>query len=95
MPKAYWIANVTVTDPEAYQGYQAIAPEAFAEFGARFLARGEAQTLEGRDWQRRVVIEFDNVAQAQACYDSATYRAARARRANACEADIAIIEGLA
>ncbi|MBY6135304.1 DUF1330 domain-containing protein [Nocardioides marinus] len=94
MPKAYWIANVTVTDPERYRGYQAIAPAAFAEFGARFLARGEADTLEGRAWQRRVVIEFDSLDRARACYDSAAYRAARAERAGACEADIAIIEAL-
>lgn len=94
MPKAYWIANVTVTDPENYAGYQALAPAAFAAHGARFLARGEAETLEGRDWQRRVVIEFDSIHAARACYDSAEYRAARASRAEACEADIAIIEGL-
>ena len=37
---AYWIAHVTVTDPEAYAGYQALAPAAFAAHGARFLARG-------------------------------------------------------
>ncbi|MFW8634762.1 DUF1330 domain-containing protein [Cribrihabitans pelagius] len=94
MVKAYWIANVTVTDPSRYQGYQAAAPAAFAEFGARFLARGEADTLEGRPWQRRVIIEFDSLEQARACYDSPAYRAARAERAGACDADIAIIEGL-
>ena len=95
MPKAYWIANVTVTVPEAYKDYQAIAPAAFAECGARFLARGEAETLEGRNWQRRVVIEFNSLEQAHACYNSPAYRAAREKRAGACEADIAIIEGLA
>lgn len=94
MPKAYWIANVTVTDPDAYQGYQALAPAAFARFGARFLARGEAETLEGRDWQRRVIIEFDSMDQARACYASPEYQAARQKRAGACEADIALIEGL-
>lgn len=93
-PKAYWIANVTVTDAEAYQGYQAVAPQAFAKFGARFLARGEAKTLEGADWQRRVIIEFDNMHLAEACYHSEDYQAARAKRAGACVADIALIEGL-
>ncbi len=93
-PKAYWIANVTVTDPDAYAGYQELAPEAFAKFGARFLARGAAQSLEGTDWQRRVIIEFDSMEQARACYDSDEYRAARARRKEACTADIALIEAL-
>ena len=94
MPKAYWIANVTITDPDAYQGYQALAPAAFSAYGARFLARGEAETLEGAPWQRRVVIEFDSIEQARACYDSPAYRAAREARAGACTADIALIEGL-
>ncbi len=94
MPKAYWIANVTVTDPDAYVGYQVIAPEAFVKFGARFLARGTATTLEGQDWQRRVIIEFDSIDQARACYDSPEYRAAREHRAGACHADIAIIEAM-
>ncbi|MFY0616758.1 DUF1330 domain-containing protein [Shimia sp.] len=92
--KAYWIANVTVTDPEAYQGYQALAPEAFAKYGARFLARGDAETLEGTQWQRRVIIEFATMQQAQECYNSPEYRAARAQREKACIADIALIEGL-
>ncbi len=93
-PKAYWVANVTVTDPEKYKGYQEIAPEAFRKFGAVFLARGASETLEGTDWQRQVVIEFENIEQARACYASPEYRAARARRADACVADIALIEGI-
>ncbi|MDP5220329.1 DUF1330 domain-containing protein [Ruegeria sp. 2205SS24-7] len=93
-PKAYWIANVTVTDPDAYQGYQSIAPEAFRKYGARFLARGDAETLEGQNWQRRVIIEFDTIQQARNCYNSTEYQAAREKRAGACQADIALIEGL-
>lgn len=92
--KGYWIANVTVTDPDAYQGYQALAPEAFQKFGGRFLARGAAETLEGQHWQRRVIIEFDSIAQARACYASDEYRTARTKRDAACIADIALIEGL-
>ena len=95
MPKAYWIALVTVTDPEAYAGYQQLAPAAFVQHGARFLARGgEATTLEGDVWPRHVVIEFDSKAQALACYHSAEYTAARAKRDAACTASIVIVEGL-
>ncbi|WP_424942062.1 DUF1330 domain-containing protein [Aliiroseovarius crassostreae] len=94
MPKAYWIANVTIMDPEKYAGYQSLAPSAFAKYGARFLARGDADTLEGRDWQRRVVIEFASLDAAHACYNSPEYQAAKAHRDGACDADIAIIEGL-
>ena len=37
---AYWIANVHVTDAEAYGKYAAIATKAIAEHGGMFLARG-------------------------------------------------------
>lgn len=95
-PRAYWIARVTVTDPEAYAGYQALAPAAFARYGARFLARGgPALSCEGPDWQRHVVIEFDSMEAARACYASPEYQAARAERAHACRAEIFIVEGLA
>lgn len=93
--KAYWIARVTVTDPDAYAGYQALAPEAFAKHNARFLARGgETVTYEGPEWQRQVVIEFDSLEQARACYTSPEYQAARRKRENACQAEIFIVEGV-
>ena len=92
---AYWIAHVTVTDPEAYRGYQALAPAAFAAHGARFLARGGAhEVLEGLVLDRHVVIEFPSLAAARACYQSAEYQAARARREGAAVAHVVIVEGL-
>ena len=92
---AYWSAHVTVTDPEAYQGYQALAPAAFAAHGARFLARGGAhEVLEGPVLDRHVVIEFPSLAAARACYQSAEYQAARARREGAAVAHVVIVEGL-
>lgn len=92
---AYWIAHVTVTDPDRYAGYQALAPAAFAAHGARFLARGGAsETLEGPALQRHVVIEFPSLAAARACYASAGYQAARAARDGACVAHVVIVEGL-
>lgn len=95
MPKGYWIALVTVTDLEAYKGYQQLAPDAFANFGARFLARGgDATTLEGANWQRHVVIEFDSKERALACYNSVEYQAARKEREAACQANIVIVEGM-
>jgi len=93
-PKAYWIARVTVTDPDAYVGYQALAPEAFSKYGAKFLARGgETRTCEGPEWQRQVVIEFDSLETALNCYHSPEYRAAREKRSGACHAEVFIVEG--
>lgn len=93
--KAYWIAHVTVTDPDAYKGYQALAPAAFAAHGARFLARGGAhQVMEGPVLDRHVVIEFPSLSAAKACYGSAEYQAARACRDGAALAHVVIVEGL-
>ena len=88
--KAYWIAHVTVTDPEAYAGYQA-----FAAHGARFLARGGAhEVMEGPSLDRHVVIEFPSLQAAKACYASPEYQAARGRRDGAATAHVVIVEGL-
>lgn len=95
MTKAYWIAHVRITDPGAYASYQALAPQAFTEHGARFLARAtDAQTLEGDSWERHVVIEFPSREAALACYNSPPYRAARKARKGACRASITIVDAL-
>ncbi|SDL03393.1 Uncharacterized conserved protein, DUF1330 family [Modicisalibacter muralis] len=96
MPKGYWIANVTVTDPQRYADYQALASEALAHFGARFLARGGERTaLEGRETpERSVVMEFSSYQQALDCYHSPAYQRAKSARQDAADVDIVITEGL-
>ena len=95
MPKAYWIARVTVTDPEQYQHYANAAPEAFKKYGAVILARGgKSQQVEGQGRARNVVIEFPSLQSALDCYNSAEYQAARAKRQNAGVADIVLVEGV-
>ncbi|MCV6576765.1 MAG: DUF1330 domain-containing protein [Cohaesibacter sp.] len=94
MPKAYWIAHVTVTNPEPYALYAAGATEAFKQFGAKVLARGGAvEQLEGEGHPRNVVIEFESMEQALACYHSADYQTAKAHRLDAGLANIMIVEG--
>lgn len=92
---AYWIAHVTVEDAEAYVGYQALAPDAFKQYGAKFLARGgEHETLEGPEFQRHIVIAFPSLGAAKACYNSAEYQAAKARRDGVCVAHVTLVDGL-
>jgi len=95
MPKGYWIARIDVRDPEGYKPYIAGAAAAFKKYNARFLARGgELHDLEGSNRARNVVIEFDSVAQAQACYDSPEYQAALKYRQAASEGELIIVEGV-
>ena len=94
MPKAYWIAHVSISDPEAYEKYRTANATPFARFGARFLVRGAAQdVVEGIMRPRTVVIEFPSLDAATACYNSPEYRAAMALRTPASQADICIVEG--
>jgi uncharacterized protein (DUF1330 family) len=94
MAKAYWLARVDVTDPEAYQAYVAANAKAFGKYKARFLVRaGRIVVKEGSTRARNVVIEFDDYATALACYESAEYGEALRLRRNASVADVVIVEG--
>ncbi len=94
MPKAYWVGHVTVEDPALYENYRRANAAAFEKYGARFLVRGATpDQVEGQLRPRCVVIEFADLATAQACYDSPEYRAARALREGCSLADLIIVEG--
>lgn len=94
MPKGYWIAHGTVTDPEAYKAYQAANAEPLARYGARFIVRGGvAEVVEGAARPRHVVIEFPSIEAARACYADPAYQAAKALRDPVSQADIVIVEG--
>jgi uncharacterized protein (DUF1330 family) len=57
MPKAYVIARVDITDPEAYAVYAAAATEALKKSGGRVLVRGgRYEALEGQARARNVVV---------------------------------------
>ena len=96
MPKGYWIVRVSVRDPADYPAYLAAARAAFEKFGARFLVRGGAyECMEGAARERNVVVEFNDMATAFACYRSDEYqRAMKIRQAHA-DTDFLIVEGAA
>jgi uncharacterized protein (DUF1330 family) len=95
MLKGYWIAHVSVTDPEKYPDYIATAKPAFEEYGAKFKVRsGTHECVEGNTGERHVVIEFNSMADALACYNSDQYQKAAAIRASASTGSITIVEGV-
>ena len=90
---ALWIANVKVTDEDAYMKYAAIATEAIAEHGGVFIARGGRYVqLEGNDRPRNVVARFPSVDDAVACYNSEKYQQALSFAKNASERDLLVVE---
>jgi uncharacterized protein (DUF1330 family) len=95
MPKGYWIAHVTVTEPEQYKLYASAAPLAFAKYGATILARGgNSQQMEGSGRPRNVVIEFPSLEAAVDCYNSEEYQSAMVHRKGAGIADVVLVEGV-
>ncbi|MEM6887718.1 MAG: DUF1330 domain-containing protein [Pseudomonadota bacterium] len=90
---ALWIAHVTVTDEEAYKKYAALATEAIARHGGRFIARGgRFVQLEGRERPRNVVARFPDVESAESCYRSDIYQIALNHARNASERELVIVE---
>jgi uncharacterized protein (DUF1330 family) len=94
MTKGYWIAQVDVSDPQAYQLYRAANAEAFHKYGARFLVRaGDFVQVEGASRSRHVVLEFVDYGTALACYHSSEYQKAVALRRRAAETDLVVVAG--
>jgi len=91
---AYWIAHVEVTDADAYGQYAKLAGPAIASFGGKFLARGGKHVqLEGNDRSRNVLVEFPDLATAEACYRSPAYQEALGFARGASVRDLVLVEG--
>ena len=97
MPKAYVIADVTVTDAEQMAKYREWSSKAMQEHGAKVLIRGGAvEVLEG-PWtpSRIVLLEFEDTAAAKAFYASETYQHAITVRQGAGVMRMVLVEGVA
>ena len=91
---AYWVARVRVTDPDRYAKYIDLSGPATQKYGGRIIARGGAQAhLEGAEYERTVIIEFDSVEQGEAAYNSPEYQEALQYANGASERSIVVVEG--
>jgi len=92
---AYLIAEIAVTDHETYAEYRARVPAVVAKYGGRYLVRGGAvAVLEGDGGPGRlVVLEFPDMAQARAFYDSQEYVPLRKLRQSAATGRVRLVEG--
>jgi uncharacterized protein (DUF1330 family) len=73
---AYFIAEIELTNPAAYEPYRAAVPATIAQYGGRYLTRGgAAELVEGGPEPNRVVIlEFADIAAAKRWYNSPEYQ---------------------
>ena len=59
---AYAVVNVRVTDPDSYAQYREKAPDAIAQYGGKYLARGgTVEVLEG-EWNPSVWLSSSSRA---------------------------------
>jgi uncharacterized protein (DUF1330 family) len=92
---AYVIAEVEVTDPEAYKLYADRAPGVTLPPGGRYLARaGHVEALQGEPPRSRVVvIEFDSLEAARAFYYGKAYQEIVPLRQAASKGRLFLVEG--
>ncbi len=92
---AYLLANVDVSNPEAYQEYIRQNSAVVQQYGGKFVVRGaKVDVLEG-EWEahRVVLIEFPDGDAVRAWYNSPEYRAIRRiRQENTRSGMLAILE---
>ena len=93
--KAYIIVDVTITNPDLYEGYKKLTLASLQPFEGKFIARGGlVETLEG-DWTpgRLVIIEFPSTEKAKGWWGSAEYAPAKAIRQQASITQMIVVEG--
>lgn len=94
---AYWLARSKIADPVAYKKYTDEVPGILKKFNGRPLARGgDFKVLEGESpYERFIVVEFDSMADAEACFNSPEYVEAAANRrvAGVAQNELVIVEG--
>ena len=93
---AYVIVEISIHDMETYREYTLLTPQTIADHGGRFVVRGgQTESLEG-DWhpQRIVVLEFPDMGQARAWYDSQAYAEAKKLRQMSARTKMILVPGV-
>ena len=99
MPKAYLVAELTITDPDIYERYRQQVVLTLEAVGARFIVRGGARRqMEGvddahHDKLRTVIVEFPSMDVALAWYASPAYTPLIALRRSATDSRLYFVEG--
>ncbi len=95
-PPAFLVAEVQVTDAEAYKPYIPRAAEIVAKHGGQYLARGgKTESLEGAEPAGRIaIVQFPSMAALKKFYDSSEYREVAPTRQKASKSRFFAVEGL-
>ena len=93
---AYMLIRVAVDDPTQLKAYQAATPAIVEKYHGKFIVRGGSSvTFEGPVESRRlVVIEFPEMSDAKAFYNSPEYVEARRLREGIGSFEFVAVEGV-
>ena len=93
--KGYWVALYKkINSVENLKKYSMKVTPIIKSFGGKPLVRGgEYQCLEGENFSRTVIWEFQNFEQARKCHDSKEYQDGWAIAKDTTERNLQIIEG--
>jgi uncharacterized protein (DUF1330 family) len=93
---AYLYASEEIIDPAGHAEYRKRVPAILAAYGGRFLVRGGAvELLEGDLTPERVVlVEFPNMAQLKAFYESPEYQSILDIRKRSAKSHLFAVEGV-
>jgi uncharacterized protein (DUF1330 family) len=93
---AYVIAEIDITDPQAYEEYRRQVPGVIAQYGGKYLARGgKTEALEGGWSPKRIaLLEFPSLEQALKWYRSPEYAPLIKLRQRASKGRLLVVEGL-
>ncbi len=93
---AFLIVDTRIKDPQAYEEYKRLAKPVAEKYGGVYRVRGGAIDLrESELWTptRIVIIEFPDVASAQAFADSDEYAPIKPIRQDNADCTLFIVEG--
>ena len=95
-PRAYLIAEVQVTDADAYKPYIPRAAEIVARHGGQYQARGgKTESLEGPEPAGRIaIVQFPSMADLKKFYSSPEYQEVAPIRQKASRSRFFAVEGL-
>ncbi len=94
---AFILADTRIHNPEGYEEYKALAKPIAEKYGGVYRARGQGHKVcEGELWQpsRLVIIEFPDMASAEAFVNSEEYAPVRKIRQACANCNIILVEGM-
>jgi len=94
---AYVVVDLKIIHPEAFGEYKRLVKPMIEKFGGAYRARGGSMDVRETDlWSpnRVVIIEFPDVATAQAFLDSDEYASIKPLRTDNAESTLLILEGV-